>query len=1033
MSTPIFAQLSSARRAIRQQALRYGLRRALSAGICAVVVALFLGHRWPITAPWIYVLFLVGVCGYALQPWWQVRTLLRNDTQLARWIESQLPGFRNDLSAVLEFQTRTSPTATAEALRARLRARVEAQIASITSWGAVLPLSGERVERRIALGLSVVALLLVLTPSVRQHLWQRDASSEAEANQEAQDLPEAMVLRSLDVHLQPPAYTGLPDRTLEHISGEIRVQEGTQVRVSGQTYPTIENAWIAHDDEEREATQLRVQDGHFFEGVFIATADETLQFGVEDGRDKVLDERKLTVRVDTDDPPEITLKDPVDDVHVTPGEALEFHYEVSDDFGLRDVHLVWHFKGQEEDAQRILLLDDASGTFAEDTAPFDTAPLYMQPGDEVVVYIEARDNVSFRPPNVGESRAITLYVEEEEDLSEDLLARKEELYEAVLKQLGSLLPIALYEVEPDGDDGFQLTPTSHADEAVNAENLQQLANALSEDGAAVHAALEQTLHVLEAMDDGDEREQKLFVSMSSGFESSYTAISKHLARWEAEMEAQQVPAQGAEDVTPPFLELTQDMERAALLLASLISEHKAQDVARALEELSEIRSRLRDLLEEYKETNNPETRARIERELARLSRRMNDLMQKLADQVENLPQEHFNAEGLEPGDVQEQVSTMQDAMQNLRDAMASSDADAAMNAFEQLSQNLDALYQEMGDPTLDADEDTLSEFDRAMGEVNDDISALESMQRAVEEETDKMHQELQEEAIERNKDALEALLERAKKDVRAAKKRVAESSPDATDASLQQALKDAEQRLQQLDAHLEKQEFSVAEDAALDAMDALQKIRDESRKERRYTTEDDARKALREMEKSSAKDAGVMRDLAKEFRALQERLTPQAGDDRSAQLESLAERQKEAQQGLEQLQQKFDEIGEKFPTMKPDEDGGEFQRAEEGMRQSQDALQDGASGSAHQGQKQALDSLHDMRQGLQQRMAKHRQQLKQQAEQEGRGGGKQEKVDVSKENERDLRQRDQIMDAMREGRLEAWEDPIRQYYDSLVR
>src|SRR5699024_1788238 len=131
----------------------------------------------------------------------------------------------------------------------------------------------------------------------------------------------------------------------------------------------------------------------------------------------------------------------------------------------------------------------------------------------------------------------------------------------------------------------------------------------------------------------------------------------------------------------------------------------------------EIRKHLRSLLEQYQKTNDPQVRARIERELDRLGRRMNELMQKLAAQVEQLPQQHFNAQALDRSDTEEQIDTMRNAMKQLRSSLASDDANAAMKAFEQLSKNLDELYQNFGDSSLGADSQTLSEFDKAMGEI----------------------------------------------------------------------------------------------------------------------------------------------------------------------------------------------------------------------------------------------------------------------------------------------------------------------------
>ena len=110
-----------------------------------------------------------------------------------------------------------------------------------------------------------------------------------------------------------------------------------------------------------------------------------------------------------------------------------------------------------------------------------------------------------------------------------------------------------------------------------------------------------------------------------------------------------------------------------------------------------------------------------------------------------------------------------------------------------------------------------------------------------------------------------------------------------------------------------------------------------------------------------------------------------------------------------------------------------MEQAKQGMKESGSSLQQRRPGAARGGQRQALDGLQSMRQSMQQRMAESRKQAQQQAQREGRGRANRDDVDVAGEGDRDLRQRQQIMDAMREGALEAWDDPIRQYYESLVR
>src|SRR5690625_5579407 len=63
-------------------------------------------------------------------------------------------------------------------------------------------------------------------------------------------------------------------------------------------------------------------------------------------------------------------------------------------------------------------------------------------------------NVGFRPVNVGTSRELTLYIQEKQDFSEELLALKEALFEALLEQLGGILPTPLVEVRQDENQGL---------------------------------------------------------------------------------------------------------------------------------------------------------------------------------------------------------------------------------------------------------------------------------------------------------------------------------------------------------------------------------------------------------------------------------------------------------------------------------------------------------------------------------------------------------------------------------------------------
>lgn len=980
----------------------------------------------------------VATAVFAYWPRWQIRSLLRDPLALAHWIERHRPVYRNDLTAWLDFDARPPATEDAAVLRTLLRERMERLLASDEhEWDDILPHTALRTDRYVCTGLVVVAIGLMFTSSFRHAL-----TTNMDAVVSQQEIPQQLVVGDWSVVIQPPSYTGRPEQQFDNITNGLSVLEGSMLHFQGRTLVPIKEAW-ALDAAQQENTKdadaqdaripMSVHGGDLIDLHVLADTAQHLQFGFVTASGKeVMDWNTVQIRIVEDKTPEIRLVEPSEDLEVVAGDVVEFSYDVRDDYGISEVNLVWYFKGREQDATRIPLLGRDTGTFAEDTAPFDTAPLYMQPGDEVIVYIEARDNVSFREPNVGTSDAITLFVKEEHQDLDDLMALEEALFEAILKQLGSLLPVPMYTIEPRKDQGFAMVLDAEQSEEHNARTLEQLHASLRDDWPAVRQSLSAILSLLQDMNEPDAREQQLLNQLLTTLDKIEKQLARSMEQFAPMIEHDVVTAAQLKALWPVTKSWIEENEKSAHLLHTLISDHKGEDVARALQELTHIRERIRALLEQYKETKDPELRARIQRELDRLARRMQDLMQKLASQMENLPQEHFNAEALEKGDTQEQVDSMRDAMKELQRSLSEGNADAAMQAFDELSKNLDELYQNFGDPSLDADEQMLSEFDQQMGELMNQMSAVEQMQQAIEEETRKMTQELQEEKREANQDALLKELEAAMRAIQDAQQHTHDASRQSDDPDQQQATQQALSKLQTLEKSLREQNLSIAEDAALDAMEALLSVKNEAAKQRRYTSDKDQADRLKQVERHGEQDAAHMRDIAEKLNQWQQRLQPEPGQERQGQMDSLNKRQQEAADRLEQLRQSLEASRQKYPMMNPDDDP-DMKRSSQGMQQSSESLQRGKPSQAHDGQQQALEGLQAMREGLKQQMAQRRQKMQQEAQRGQGAGGRRDKVDVTQESERDLRVRRQIMDAMREDSLKAWEKPIQKYYESLVR
>lgn len=1040
--------LHAARASQRQAATVRGILWALAASPLVFVLAVILSHRFGVGWLW-GLLALASLVAIAAYPPLRRMRQLRDDQTLARTIEAACPDLRSDLRAVLSVHAAPAANADAAALRAHLTDRVAGRVGAITDWSVIAPAAKPRRAAAIAAVLLVSALVLATVSPAFQSSMQ--ATTERIQGLE-RPVPQYLVLGSVRITVTPPRYTKLPPQSFSGLINELTVPKGSTLTFTATSFDPIDAAYLLRgpqDDRQREPIPI-TQDGTLSFTIIVEDA-ELLRFAFDTPNGPLEDVRSVQLRLQDDQAPVVTLYDPTGDLEVTPGQVVELQYDVRDDFGVRDVYLVWHFAGREQDADRLILLGDDIGRFAEDRAPFDTAPLYMQPGDEVVVYIEATD-YAYGVPNVGVSPALTFFVQEEHAPAEALLTYKEQLFEALLSRLGDTLSQPL--VRPATNAKGQLSYTPIVDAASDVQhaavrNYRQSLPPWDE----VFEALDAYLTIAEAYEDTDVSELTLMRSLRR---SLFARVERAralvdalggssdavLATVSAASDAPSaVLAEGAVAPSlPPILSRNintlgafyadhiHDIERGALVLEGLISKHKAGDVARSLEELSDIRERLRSLLEEYKKSRDPDVRARIERELDRLSRRMNELVEKLAAQVENLPQEHFNADAMERSDASENVETIGQSMQSVRAMLEQGDIDGAMAALDELSQSLDALNQEFGAPG--GDSDTVSEFDQAMGEVLDELAEAEAMQQAVEKDTNELEQRLRDAQMEAMRARFERQLTEAKALVDAARARNAAAKNPADDTQLDTGLGEADTALGELRRRLDAKDISEAEDAALDAMDALRRVAEGADRARRFSSETDDKTALQETKTLADKDAQRMRALAEELSELQQALQPTPSGEDAEQMANFGERQQRVNEQLQRLESKMGELAERFPMMESGDDPSMAQASKAGKDAAQ-RLRQGQGRPALQSQGDALQAMRAMREGMQQRMAQSRAQ--QQAQQSGRGGAKRDKVDVRQEGERDLRRRQQIQDAMREGQLDAWENPIRQYYESLVR
>ena len=200
-------------------------------------------------------------------------------------------------------------------------------------------------------------------------------------------------VQHLELEYHFPAYTGLPPQKVEE-AGDIAVLKGTEVRL--RAVPTMEakGGEIVLSDTARSALS-RVPEGGTpapLTGAF--TVDVKGFYRIElDGPsgERLPASPQYTIDALPDRPPVVSIAKPGRDTQASPIEEVFVEARADDDFGVKDLDLVYSVNGA---AEKTIRLFDGKKRMPEVTAghTFYLEELDVKPGDFVSYYAKAIDN-----------------------------------------------------------------------------------------------------------------------------------------------------------------------------------------------------------------------------------------------------------------------------------------------------------------------------------------------------------------------------------------------------------------------------------------------------------------------------------------------------------------------------------------------------------------------------------------------------------------------------------------------------------------
>ncbi|MEM7456608.1 MAG: hypothetical protein AAF456_19845, partial [Planctomycetota bacterium] len=252
------------------------------------------------------------------------------------------------------------------------------------------------------------------------------------------------------VHIAPPAYTKLPERTIEG-QGDVQVIEGTTIKINALANLPISVAYIellkAQKQDDGESTEIATSTEFVVQqttnmavtgdeaiGEFIATLNSTrtrpafthyrIRFVSEDG-DRNENPVVYPVKITPDHAPEIEIVDPTSrEVTVPLNHKLPVRIEANDlDFEISAIDLHIDHQGTKILDRDLHLSFDDHGGGVEAVYFIDPAELGLSVGDKAVFFATAADNriavtTGMPDPNITATENFTLLVTEERELTE---------------------------------------------------------------------------------------------------------------------------------------------------------------------------------------------------------------------------------------------------------------------------------------------------------------------------------------------------------------------------------------------------------------------------------------------------------------------------------------------------------------------------------------------------------------------------------------------------------------------------------------
>ena len=565
------------------------------------------------------------------------------------------------------------------------------------------------------------------------------------------------VIKSFTVSIYPPAFTGMPSKTLEENQGDVFCVGGSRIYFELHSNKVLSSAGISLDGNyipfkvnEEQAT-----------GSLVATKSGTYNFILKDiGGSENKDANIYNIKVVSDDPPKISIIEPEETNYTLTGEKeLIVRARISDDFGFSKLILGYRKVNSKSPASQKFItinipIKNLDATALEVPYLWNISGLKLSSEQTVEYYMEVTDNT-------GKSTKSEIRTLQYKSLS-DFLKQTEKFTKELQADLKSILD----ETSDLNEDIEQLKKDSRYTEelGINEQRRKELQSKIENIQGKLNATQEKIDQLIQEMQQKNilsEKTLEQYMKLQEMFNKINTPELQEMLRKLREALKKNNREQLREELRNYRFDeeaFKKQMEKLMELMKKIENLQKFGELTKELDDITKKQEELKKETEATKE-NDKNKLDELSKEQKKIKEQTKDFKEELKKLIEELRkmQDEFNPEDLE--DIRKEFNKreIENKMQQSSKELQKGDKEDSEDTQEDILSDLNEMNEKMMD-ALENAMDMQSMTNRLMNklkQIKQEIDKLSEDQEDLKKETKELEKNNTDEFTEKKKEQQE--------------------------------------------------------------------------------------------------------------------------------------------------------------------------------------------------------------------------------------------------------------------------------------